>query len=318
MGTAKALLDFDGEPLIAHIVDALNNLFAETVVVAAPEQELPALPARLVRDEVAYQGPVGGIYYGLCATEGEFSFVTSCDAAFLNPQLITYLVSQIAGYDVVVPYWDNRFQPLHAVYRKSVVPFLREQLERGELRPIYLFEKVHTRTVTVEELIALDREGLSFLSMNTPEEYRSALKRWQQLRHGRETAREMATETEIERRYQTERGSLGPVSASIPAAGIRVSNAAVTCTVELFGTARLLAKTPKVSLVLSPEATLKDVFSALAETLPVLAGRVVDRERKALAGGYACNINGLHFVRDIEAKIDSGDKILILAADAGG
>ena len=65
MGRPKALLPFDGEPLIAHVLRSLKKLFAETVVVAAPEQELPALPAVLVRDDVAYQGPVSGIYHGL-------------------------------------------------------------------------------------------------------------------------------------------------------------------------------------------------------------------------------------------------------------
>jgi molybdopterin-guanine dinucleotide biosynthesis protein A len=40
------------------------------VVVAAPGQEIPALTVELVRDEVAYQGPVGGIYYGLKAAGG--------------------------------------------------------------------------------------------------------------------------------------------------------------------------------------------------------------------------------------------------------
>ena len=85
MGRPKSLLLFDGEPLIVHIVRALKRMFAETVVVAAPGQELPDLPVTLVRDEVAYQGPVGGIYYGLKAANGKFCFVTSCDVAFLNP-----------------------------------------------------------------------------------------------------------------------------------------------------------------------------------------------------------------------------------------
>ena len=103
-------------------------MFAEIVVVAAPEQELPALPAKIVRDEVAYQGPVGGIYYGLRAVGGEFSFVTSCDAPFLNSALISYLTGQISDYDVVVPFWEERYQPLHAVYRRNVLPLLKEQL----------------------------------------------------------------------------------------------------------------------------------------------------------------------------------------------
>ena len=94
MGRPKSLLLFDGEPLIAHIVRALKRMFAETVIVAAPEQELPDLPAILVRDEVAYQGPVGGIYYGLKAASGNFCFVTSCDVPFLNPALISHVTSQ--------------------------------------------------------------------------------------------------------------------------------------------------------------------------------------------------------------------------------
>src|SRR6185503_11812403 len=54
MGRPKALLPFDGEPLIAHVVGSLKKLFTEAIVVAAPDQELPNLPVVLVRDEVAY------------------------------------------------------------------------------------------------------------------------------------------------------------------------------------------------------------------------------------------------------------------------
>ena len=109
MGQPKALLLFAGEPLIVHMVRRLGQSFSDTVVVAAPEQELPALPATIVRDDVAYQGPVGGIYYGLKAARREICFVTSCDAPFLNLRLIAYLMAQIADYDVVVPFTQDRF-----------------------------------------------------------------------------------------------------------------------------------------------------------------------------------------------------------------
>jgi molybdopterin-guanine dinucleotide biosynthesis protein A len=285
MGQAKALLAFDGEPLIAHIARALKRMFAEIIVVAAPQQELPLLAATVVRDEVAYQGPVGGIYYGLRAAGGEFSFVTSCDAPFLNRKFISYLTAQISDYDVVVPFWEARYQPLHAVYRRSVLPLLKEQLERGELRPVYLFDKVRTRKVEPDEIKALDPDGLTFLNMNTPQDYQAALQRWQQMWQ----------------RKQKE--------VAIPGA---------TCTVELFGTAQLLAKAKTVSLSLPPEATLARVLSALAERLPMLVGRVITPEGTRLASGFSCNINGLAFVRDPSARIASGDRILILSADAGG
>ena len=180
MGRPKALLLFDGEPLIVHVVRTIERLFTDIVVVAAPEQELPPLPVTLVRDEVAYQGPVGGIHYGLRATRREVGFVTSCDVPFLNLALISYLTSQISNYDVVVPFWQERLQPLFAVYRRSVAPLLQDQLERGELRPIYLYKKVPTREVREDEIRRFDPEGLSFLNMNTPEDYQSALRRWQE------------------------------------------------------------------------------------------------------------------------------------------
>src|SRR6266404_2140541 len=219
MGRPKSLLLFDGEPLIVHIVRALKQMFAETIVVAAPEQELPDLPAILVRDEVAYQGPVGGIYYGLKAASGNLCFVTSCDVPFLNLALISHLTSQMSTHDVAVPYWENRFQPLHAAYRTSVRPLLKEQLDRGELRPVYLFDKVRTCRIGEDEIRRFDPEGLSFLNMNTPDDYERALQRWSELNSSvRQTVNE-------------------PIS----------------CTVELFGMARLLAKTNTVALALPQE-----------------------------------------------------------------
>ena len=180
MGRAKALLPFDNEPLIAHVVRRLKSWFPEIIVVAAPDQELPELSAVLVRDEIAYQGPVSGIYHGLKAATRDVCFVTSCDAPFLNFELIDHLLEQISDYDVVVPFWQERFQPLHAIYRTSVVPLLKEQLERGELRPIFLYDKVRTRKIQEAEIRRLDPEGLSFLNMNSPADYDAALQLWRE------------------------------------------------------------------------------------------------------------------------------------------
>jgi len=276
MGRSKALLPFDGEPLIAHVVRGLKEMFAEAIVVAAPDQELPSLPALLVRDEVAYRGPVSGIYHGLKASTREVCFVASCDAPFLNHALIAHLLSKIPEYDVVVPFWQDRFQPLHAVYRTGVAALLKDQLDRGELRPISLYDKVRTRKIAEDEIRGLEPEGLSFLNMNSPEDYDSALMLWKD----------------------------------------RQASPSILISVELFGVPRLLAKAKEVSLSLPQDATLAQVFSALAEKLPVLAGRIINEH--GLVSGYSCNINGTDFVRTPGAKIRSGDKILILSADAGG
>ena len=193
-------------------------------------------------------------------------------------------MSQISDYDVVVPHWQERFQPLHAVYRTSVLPLLKEQLDRGELRPIFLFDKVRTRKIDENEIKIFDPEGLSFFNMNTPDDYERALQRWSELH----------------------------------SSGSQTHDELVSCTVELFGMARLLAKTKMVDLALPQQATLSDVFSELAEKLPSLVGRVINPEKNNLISGCACNVNGLDFVRNPTAKVKAGDRILILSADAGG
>jgi molybdopterin-guanine dinucleotide biosynthesis protein A len=283
MGRAKALLPFDGEPLIAHIVRSLKDIFADVVVVLAPGQDVPALPVTLVRDEVAYQGPVSGIYHGLNTAKSDVSFVASCDIPFLNLSLITYLFSHIHDQDVVVPYWEGRYQPLFAIYRKGVTPYLHAQLQRGELRPIFLFDKVRTRKIDEEEIRRFDPEGLSFLNMNTPEDYQAALQRWRELHRANPT-----------------------------------EDQSIVCTVELFGVARLRAKTKAVTLELPRNADLVKVFFALADRLPTLVGSVIAPDRESLVAGQACNVNGRDFIRDSSTKIHSGDRIFIVSADAGG
>ena len=165
-----------------------------------------------------------------------------------------------------------------------VLPLLAGQLERGELRPIYLFDKVRTLKITADEIRRFDPDGLSFLNMNTPDDYAAALIRWAQLK-----------------------------SSSNP-----LALGAIACTVELFGAARLLAKTKEIALSLPQGATVAQVYAALAEKLPVLIDRVITLEGNGLVRGYACNVNGLNFVRGPTATVNSGDKIFILSADAGG
>ena len=283
MGRPKALLPFGDKPLIVHLVQRLSQRFADIVVVAAPNQTLPALPVTLIHDTVAYQGPVGGLYYGLRAIRGAAAFVTSCDVPFLQLPFIDYLVSQLdhngRDYDVVVPVWQERLQPLHAVYRRSVVPHLQEQLAAQRLRPVYLYDSVPTRKVSPTEIKRFDPEGLSFLNMNTQADYQAALTRW------------------------------------------RTLSAPISCTVELFGVARLTAHTPRVPLTLSAEATLGDALAALGAECPALLGAVLSADeagRTRLRSGYTCNINGKDFVRETHTRLRAGDSLLILSSDAGG
>jgi molybdopterin-guanine dinucleotide biosynthesis protein A len=54
---------------------------------------------------------------------------------------------------------------------------LKQQLDEEKLRPTILCEQVKPRIVAGDELRVWDPEGLSFINLNTPEDFQQALRR---------------------------------------------------------------------------------------------------------------------------------------------
>ena len=125
----------------------------------------------------------------------------------------------------------------------------------------------------------------------------------------------MERKTEIEPN-QTEREKRN--KATGPALASSVSASPLCLIIELFGVARLKAKTDCVTLHLTQGATLTDALAALATRCPVLVGVVISPEDHTLLPGYTCNLNGVEFLRDYHTAIRDGDHLLILSSDAGG
>ena len=97
---------------------------------------------------------------------------------FLNARLIESIVAAPGDAVIAVPFWEGRLQPLHAAYRMTVISYLKQQLDDGVLRTTSLCEKVTTRIISEQEVRQIDPEGLSFINLNTPDEYQRALRRW--------------------------------------------------------------------------------------------------------------------------------------------
>jgi molybdopterin-guanine dinucleotide biosynthesis protein A len=175
MGSAKALLPFAGEILIARVLRRLEPITVEQVVVAAPGQDLPPLPALIVRDPQPHRGPVAGLAVGLAAAGAPRAFVTSCDAPFLNPDLVSWMISESVSWDIVVPEWEGRLNPLHAVYATALAADYRRQLEEDRLRPVDLYPHVRLRVVSPDEIRRFDPKGRSLTNLNSPADYLRAL-----------------------------------------------------------------------------------------------------------------------------------------------
>jgi molybdopterin-guanine dinucleotide biosynthesis protein A len=177
MGRPKAALEFDGEPLLAHLSRRLHSIAAEVIVVAAPGQELPDVGPR-VDDEMPGAGPLAGIAAGMRRMSTEWAFACSCDAPFLPTVLPLLLLEKAGDAEVVVPERDGRLHPLQALYRRSALPVMDALLAAGRRRPMDLFDAVYTIRVGDRDLRPLDPDGLAFFNMNEPADYERALQLW--------------------------------------------------------------------------------------------------------------------------------------------
>jgi molybdopterin-guanine dinucleotide biosynthesis protein A len=167
--------------LLERVVRLVTAVDRPIVVVAAPHQELPELPAEvtLVRDQVAGRGPLQGLAAGLRALPNpvELAFATATDVPFLQPQFIDQLITLIDGHDLVIPYVGGYYHPLAALYRVgAVLPVIEGLLQENRLRPVFLIERVKTRVVGEAELKAVDPGLQTLRNLNYPEDYELALR----------------------------------------------------------------------------------------------------------------------------------------------
>jgi molybdopterin-guanine dinucleotide biosynthesis protein A len=191
MGYDKAWAVLDGKPLVVRVIDALQRFCNETIVVANNPTGYDRVDARVVGDEIANAGSLGGLYSGLKAARNELAVAVACDMPFLNPELLQFLITLSFDYDVIVPtVRDERkptpeakgvdnakrrnLHPLHAVYRKTCLAPMCEAIERDDLRMISFHNAVRVRIVEQAEIETFDPRHLSFWNVNTQEELRRA------------------------------------------------------------------------------------------------------------------------------------------------
>ena len=119
---------------------------------------------------------VSALALGLTAIRNDYAFVCACDSPFLRADLASSLCAMLEHHDAVVPVIAGLVQPLHAVYRKRCIAAINSMIAAGEARLAQIVEAVSVRKVGEQELRAIDPQLLSFINVNTPEDYERALR----------------------------------------------------------------------------------------------------------------------------------------------
>ena len=178
----KTLLEFEGKTIIERLLESLFKVVDEVILsVRDKNQEkkfksvLEKFPAREIRfcfDTLEDAGPLDGIRAGLLESKSEYSFVCAGDMPFVNFRVVNLLFEKADGHDAALPRWEDRkFEPLHAVYSKKLIPEIEKAFEKGRcsvLTPV--FEMQDVIFVEIAEIKELDPELRTFANINTVED----------------------------------------------------------------------------------------------------------------------------------------------------
>lgn len=162
MGRDKALLPVGGVPMASIAKGALEVAgAAEVLSVGGDVAALGALGFRAVPDEHPGEGPLAGILTALGNAVTDVVVVLACDLPWAAPSAVATVLAALGDADAAVPVVDGRWEPLHAAYRRAVLPALRRAFEGGERAP-----RQALAAVRVADVRGLRRHWVA--SANTP------------------------------------------------------------------------------------------------------------------------------------------------------
>lgn len=168
MGTDKALLKFNGQPLLQRAIDFCRP-WCQTILVSSNEPEHRKFGCEIVPDEFQNCGPLGGIYSCLQKSKTDWNFVLSIDTPFVEPAFFPFLVSVAENYDAIVPCHNDGVEPLIALYHKRCSPVILNQLKSGHFKTQdFLMTAI---TCFVDSQSWVNQHPRIFFNLNRPEDF---------------------------------------------------------------------------------------------------------------------------------------------------
>jgi molybdopterin-guanine dinucleotide biosynthesis protein A len=200
----KELLMLAGQTFLERVVAIVAAEVGQVIVVAAPNQPLPALAGsvQVVRDSLPGSGPLAGIADGLRAATAaalaggqappELAFVTACDVPLLRREVVRLLIdrARLSQAAWTVPLVDGHRQVLVSAVRPALLGRIEAWLATGRRDPRGLLaqmEAEHPGTlelVTEADLVVADPALESFLDVDTSADYDRVCRQLTYGKHG--------------------------------------------------------------------------------------------------------------------------------------
>ena len=176
LGRDKAWEDVGGQRIIDRVIGALQSSCDEVLIIGdRPERQNELSLPKCIQyrsDELKGRGSIGGLYTGLKASDTLWSLVVACDMPFISRELIRFMLSIISKNrcDAIVPIINGRYQPTHALYNSTCIPFIEKNISSGNFRMDSYFDEIYLEEISEDVINSIKGAELSFFNVNTEDD----------------------------------------------------------------------------------------------------------------------------------------------------
>ena len=174
-GVDKGLVELEGRPLVAHVVERLAPQVGALIINANQNLErYAAFGHPVVQDAVGgFAGPLAGLHAALAAARTAWIVTAPCDSPFLPADLVARLARAAVaqGATLAVARTFDQPHPVFALVRRDVRPHLDAFLAGGGRK----IDAWYATLPVVE--VPFDDEAAAFRNINTAAELAAAATR---------------------------------------------------------------------------------------------------------------------------------------------
>ena len=179
MGTDKTRLPLGSGTVLSHIEDTFSTIATHQIIVIGRDMQQPRSRRTplIVRDEHLDLGPMEGLRVGLtqCKKLGAaMVMVTTGDAPVVSIPLYQFMVDSLVRdkkLQGVVPWVDDTWHPLTAVYRTDVLAWVTQRIEQQAFRVKDIADSFPVLKLTRDMMESFDPGLQSIRNINTRDQY---------------------------------------------------------------------------------------------------------------------------------------------------
>ena len=168
-GLDKPLMDWRGQPLVAHVLDRLRPQVDQVLIIANRNlRRYGAYTPTFSDDPLPSQGPLTGVLRGLQESATDWTMICPGDTPLIPHDLVAQLAAaRKAASRVVFPYDAERPQHLHLLLHATMAEPLAAYLDGGHRSVEGWLQSLERRQVAP---VSTRYSQEAFTNVNTPEQ----------------------------------------------------------------------------------------------------------------------------------------------------